>query len=46
MLDEFESLEVPLSAVWVFDLPQQEGEWNISPSDDRTYMIDAVGNAN
>jgi hypothetical protein len=37
---------VPLAAVWVFDLPSQQGDWNISFDNDRAWMLDLVARAN
>lgn len=38
--------QVPLSAVWVFDLPQQDGTYNIIAESDRSYMLKAISEAN
>ncbi len=46
LLNEFKSEEVPLSAVWVFNLPLQEGTWNISPVNNCAYMIAEVEQSN
>ena len=45
MLDAFETSQVPLAAFWVFDLPGQ-AEWNVTAENERSYMLELVGNAN
>jgi hypothetical protein len=37
---------VPLAAFWVFDLPQQDKDWNVSFANDRAYMIELVAKLN
>jgi len=37
---------VDLAALWVFDLPAQDGSWNVSFSNSRSYMIEDVIAAN
>lgn len=37
---------VPLSAVWVFDFAHQDGTCNITPNNNRSYMLDMVSEAN
>lgn len=46
ILDAVVELGVPLSAAWVFDLPSQEGEWNISVDNSRAYMLQLIGETN
>ena len=41
-----ESQRVPLAAVWVFDLRHQEGTHNITPDNERAYILDLVAQAN
>ena len=41
-----EKNNVPLSAFWVYDLPGQDEEWNITFANDRAYMIQMVIEAN
>ena len=37
---------VPLSAFWVFDLAQQDADWNVTGANDRRYMLALVAQAN
>ena len=37
---------IPLSAVWVFDLKQQEGSWNITGTNGRTWILEEIAKAN
>lgn len=37
---------VPLAALWVFDLPDQEKDWNISFHNDRAPLLHMVAEAN
>ena len=45
-LDGIETYNVPISAVWVFDLPQQNTDWNITSSNSRKYMLEEIGKLN
>lgn len=45
MVAALESTGVPLSAVWVFDLPQQEDSFNITAKNERAYLLDMVAAA-
>jgi len=45
-LDALVQQQVALAAFWVFDLDQQERDWNVSFENDRAYMIDMVRQAN
>ena len=45
-LQAIEAARVPLSAFWVFDLPQQEATMNVSFSNQRAFAIDMVAKAN
>jgi len=38
--------EVPLAALWVYDLPNQEEKHSITPTNARRYMLDLLSNAN
>lgn len=38
--------KVPLSAVWVFDLPQQDDSCSITFDNHRSYMIEVIAEAN
>ncbi len=46
MLDAIVSLRIPLAALWVYDLPMQEGTHNVTTENGRAWMLDAVGEAN
>ncbi len=46
MLDTLIELRVPLSALWVYDLSSQDGTYNVTSSNNRAWMLDAVGEAN
>jgi len=37
---------IPLAALWVFDLPHQDGTWNVAAENVRAWMLDRVGAAN
>lgn len=41
-----ETQDVPLSAVWVFDFPGQDGTWNITFENERALMLSLVAQAN
>ncbi len=41
-----ETSAVPLAAVWVFDLAQQDKEWNVTFTNRRAYMLHSIGAAN
>jgi Cellulase (glycosyl hydrolase family 5) len=46
LLADIETNSIPLAAVWVFDYQRQDGEWNITASNDRAYQLTAVAEAN
>ena len=46
LIAAIEKHRVPLSAVWVFQLDWQEGTHNITPDNDRAYILALVGAAN
>jgi len=46
IIDAIEKHEVPLSALWVYDFPFQNKEWNINFKNDRAYMLKMVTEAN
>jgi hypothetical protein len=46
MLAAIEATGVPLSAVWVFDLPQQGNTFNITADNDRSYLLEMVAESN
>jgi len=37
---------VPLSALWVYDLASQDGDWNVTHDNDRAYMLEAITETN
>lgn len=39
-------LQIPLSALWVYDLKSQNGTYNITPTNSRAWMLDAISAAN
>jgi hypothetical protein len=45
-LHTIEQAGVPLAALWVFDLKQQDKDWNITATNDRAYMLQAIADAN
>jgi hypothetical protein len=46
LLAAIEQSEVPLSAFWVFDLPEQNGDWNITADNDEAILLKMVSEAN
>jgi endo-1,4-beta-mannosidase len=46
LLAAIEQADVPLSAFWVFDLPEQNGDWNITADNDGTILLNMVSEAN
>ncbi len=46
LIDIIEQLQVPLSAVWVFELPRQEGTHNITADNGRSYILNLIARAN
>lgn len=46
MLDAIAQERVPLAAFWVFDLPLQDKEWNVTFANDRAWMLEAIAQAN
>lgn len=45
-LDAIEESQTPLAAVWVFDYKAQDADWNITPTNDRAYQLQAIIAAN
>jgi len=45
-LRDIEQAGIPLAAVWVFDLKQQDKDWNVAATNDRAYMLKAIADAN
>jgi len=46
LLRAIEESGVAIAAIWVFDFDAQEPTWNISPDNDRAYLLDALSEAN
>jgi hypothetical protein len=46
LLAAIERSDVPLSAFWVFDLPEQNGDWNITAENDGAVLLKMVSEAN
>lgn len=38
-LQLLEPADVALSALWVFDFPAQDGEWNVTPENERAWQL-------
>jgi len=45
-IQAIEAARVPLSAFWVFDLPQQEATLNVSFDNQRAFAVDMIARAN
>ncbi|MCY2952147.1 MAG: hypothetical protein NTU53_09245 [Planctomycetota bacterium] len=46
MLGWVEWQAVPLAALWVYDYAGQNGQWNVTVSNERSYQLKAVSEAN
>jgi hypothetical protein len=46
ILAAIETHRVPLSALWVFDFDGQAKDWNVNATNDRSWQLDAVQQAN
>jgi hypothetical protein len=46
LLAAIEQSDAPLSAFWVFDFPEQNGDWNIGPDNDGGVLLKMVSAAN
>ena len=46
MLDAIVDLRIPLAALWVYDLPMQDDSYNVTPANDRSWMLDAISQTN
>ncbi len=46
IMEGIEMYKVPLSCVWVFDLPQQNADWNITTTNSRQYMLEEIRKLN
>ncbi len=46
MIDAIVASRIQLSAAWVYDFSPQDGEWNITPDNNREYMLAEIKKAN
>ena len=46
MLRIIEGSHVPLAALWVFELPSQNADYNITADNERSYQLREVAEAN
>ena len=46
ILAALEKTHVPLAALWVFDLPDQDSFINVTPANGRAYLLDELAKAN
>ena len=46
MLSAIETNHVPLAALWVFDFEGQAKDWNVNATNDRSWQLDAIRQAN
>ncbi len=46
ILSAIETNRVPLSALWVFDFDGQTKDWNVNETNDRSWQLDAIQQAN
>jgi hypothetical protein len=46
MLYIIEKADIPLAALWVFDLPSQNADYNITADNERSYQLREVAEAN
>jgi len=46
LLNGIEASEVPLAALWVFDFPGQDKEWNVAPDNGRGYQLEQIAKLN
>jgi hypothetical protein len=46
ILGAIQKANVPLAAVWVFDLPSQDDTFNVTPTNPRAYQLQMIGTAN
>jgi hypothetical protein len=42
ILDAMERHQVPLALLWVYDLPSQDRDWNVSLDDDRAWQLERI----
>jgi hypothetical protein len=45
MLNAIECSKIPLAALWVYDLEQQNGSWNVTEANTRKVMLEAISAA-
>ncbi len=46
ILSAIETNRVPLAALWVFDFDDQAKDWNVTSTNDRSWQLDAIQQAN
>ncbi len=46
MIEAIVANRIQLSAAWVYDFSPQDGEWNITPDNNRAYMLAEIKKAN
>jgi hypothetical protein len=46
ILSAIETNHIPLSALWVFDFDSQAKDWNVNATNDRSWQLDAIQQAN
>jgi len=46
ILSAIETNQVPLSALWVYDFTAQAKDWDVNPTNRRSWQLDAVQQAN
>ncbi len=46
LIEAIVQYNVPLSALWVFDLSKQDKDWNVTLENERAYMLELVAKAN
>jgi len=45
-MNAIETNRVPLSALWVFDFEAQAKDWSVTATNDRSWQLDAIQQAN
>lgn len=46
LLNDMDAARIDLAAFWVFDLPSQQKDWNVTYDNDRAYMLELTAEAN
>ena len=46
ILNAIQTNQIPLSALWVFDFDGQKKDWNVTPTNLRSWQLDAIQQAN